>query len=101
MTEADRIAWIFLAVWFWDKNPVTRLELIHSADELAQVEPEEDEIDLAVSFLTQHQLLEADGDRFTITVAGLELLSAAGNGAATIFDAWKALEARFSSMGAV
>ncbi len=101
MTDADRIAWIFLAVWFWDKNPVTRLEVIHSADELNQLEPEDSDIDLAVAFLTRHHLLKAEGDQLTITGAGQEVLSAANHGVGNIFETWKALEVYFFSMGAI
>lgn len=101
MTTSDRIAWIFLAIWFLDKNPVDRQEVAYSADTIHQVEPLESDIDMAVGFLTQHDLLEANGDLFSITESGQDMISAANTGAGNIYDTLRSLTASIASLGAV
>ncbi|QNN47496.1 hypothetical protein H9L17_04985 [Thermomonas brevis] len=101
MTATDRIAWIFLAIWFWDKNPVDRQEVVHSADAIHQVEPLESDIDMAVCFLTQHDLLEANGDLFSITESGQVMIGAANTGAGNIYDTLRSLTESITSLDAV
>lgn len=99
-TEANTIAWIFLAISFWDKNPVTRSEILHSADAINHAVPLESEFQLAIRFLTQHELVKKNGKFFVVTDSGRAILEPAHDGAGNIFDVWKALEARIATYNA-
>ena len=100
MTEANTIAWIFLAISFLDKSPVTRAEIFHSADAINHAVPLESEFQLAIRFLTQHELIKKNGQFFAITDAGRAILEPAHDGSSNIFDVWKVLEARIAAYNA-
>jgi hypothetical protein len=97
-TDAKKVAWIFLAISFWDKSQVTRAEISHSADAINHAVPPENELDLAIRFLTRQGFIEKQGKFFTITDAGRAILEPAHEGAANIFGVWTALEARIASL---
>ena len=92
MSNVDTIAWIFLAIWFWDKSPVTRLEISHSANAINHAVPLESELDLAIGFLTARSLIEQDGDLYSLTETGKQLIESTSHNAGNIFDIWAALK---------
>lgn len=100
MSDVDTIVWIFLAVWFWDKSPVTRLEISHSADAINHAVPLENELDLAIEFLTAHSLIEQNGDLYSLTEPGKQMIELAHQNAGNIFDTWAALKNGIASAGA-
>ena len=99
-TEANTVAWILLAISFWDKSSVARAEILHSADAIDHSVPLESELELALGFLIRQGLIEEDGHSFSISDAGREMLEAAHGGSGNIFDVWKALEPRIALLGA-
>jgi len=98
--DAKTIAWIFLAISFWDKSPVSRREISLSADAINHLVPLESELDLAIRFLTQQGLVESKGTLIAITEAGRAILEPAHKDAANVFAVWKTLEASISSLNA-
>ena len=99
--DARTIAWIFYAICFWDKSPVTRLEIMHSADALDHLQPLESELDLALGFLTEHGLVQDAGDSFALTETGSRIHEQASEGTGNAYDVMKNLETYFRSSGAV
>jgi hypothetical protein len=100
ITDERIIAWILLAISFWDRKPVTRSEILHSADAINHAVPVESEIALAIRFLTKHGIVEKNGKFFVVTESGQAIVDSAHRGAQNIFDAWKALESHIASMDA-
>ena len=99
--DARTIAWIFYAICFWDKSPVTRLEIMHSADALDHLQPLESELGLALGFLTKLGLVQDAGDSFALTDAGNRIHEQASESTGNVYDVMKNLETYFSSSGAV
>ena len=95
------IAWIFYAICFWDKSPVTRLEIMRSADALDHLQPLESELDLALGFLTARGLVEKAGDSFAITEPGHGIHQQASENTGNVYDVMKNLETYFRSLSAV
>ena len=100
-SDASTIAWIFFAISYWDKSPVTRLEIMHSADALNHLQPLDSELDLALPCLIERELVQDVGGSFAITESGRLFLDHANNGATNVYDAMKALENAIGSPGAV
>ena len=100
MADSSKQAWIFLALHFWDKSPVTRLEILHSADAIALVEPTDDELEAALVSLTQKGLIEPVGDSFTLSSLGASLAKTVDAGPSHLDDTIKRLETYFDSTGA-
>jgi hypothetical protein len=100
-TDASTIAWIFFAIFFLDKNPVTRFDIARAADALDHSVPLECELDLALTFLIKHELVQKRGDSFSITESGKLLLEQADGSATDVYEAMKALEYLIESLSAV
>ncbi|QIL21070.1 hypothetical protein [Thermomonas sp. HDW16] len=90
--DARTIAWIFFAISFWDNNPVTRLEIMHSADAINHLQPLESEMDLALGFLVQHDLVQQTGDSFSLTQIGQTCIDQASVNSGNVYDTMKALQ---------
>ncbi|WJI17442.1 hypothetical protein MWN52_09460 [Pseudoxanthomonas winnipegensis] len=100
MKEVDTISWIFLAIWFLDKSTVTRLEISHSADAINHAMQLESELDLAIDFLAAHGLIEQNGDRYSLTKPGKQMIAAANQNSGNIFDTWATLKNGIATAGA-
>ena len=99
--DAQTIAWIFYAICFWDKSPVTRLEIMHSADALDHLQPLESELDLALGFLTERGLVQDAGGSFALTETGSRIHGESSESTGNVYDVMENLETYFSSSGAV
>jgi hypothetical protein len=100
-SEANTVAWIFLAISFWDKRHVTRVEILHSADAINHAVPLESELQLAIRVLTKQGLVNKNGRFFEVADSGRVMLDSAHSGAVNVFDAWKKLETAIGSLAAV
>ena len=98
MSDAKAVAWILLAIAFWDKDQVSRSEVSHAADAISHATPTDDQIDAAVHFLALHGLIRADDQNYSLTSPGKSVVDTAHEGAANIFAEWKALEMVIDSM---
>ena len=100
MTNARTTAWIFLAIYFWDKNPVTRLEIVHSADAIEFTVPEDDELECALQYLVELGLVDKVENSFALSDAGKEVAESADKGATRLYDTLQTIEIFFGSDGA-
>ena len=100
MTAPHKLAWIFMALYFWDKSRVSRLEILHSADAIDFVVPSDDELEVALANLIQHGLVEPIDDCFALTVSGMALAEASDAGPHSLGETLKSLDAYFESRGA-
>lgn len=97
-TDAPTISLILLAIFFWDKCSVTRAEILHTAAAIDHAAPQEVELDRAILFLTQGELVEERDDAFRITAAGREILESSQRHSGNILDVWEALEQRIAAL---
>lgn len=74
---------------------------MHSADAIHHVEPLESDIDMAVNFLSEHGLLKVNGNLFSITRSGQDMIDVANVGAGNIYDTLRSLTESVASLGAV
>ena len=100
-TESTTIAWILLAISFWNKDSVTREEIIHSADAINHAVPLESELEVvAIQFLVLQGLILEQDRSFSISDSAREMIESAHSASGNIIDVWKALEPHISSLGA-
>ena len=99
-TESTTIAWILLAISFWNKDSVTREEIIHSADAINHAVPLESELEVAIRFLVLQGLILEQDRSFSISDSAREMIESAHSASGNIIDVWKALEPHISSLGA-
>jgi hypothetical protein len=96
-SDASTSAWILLAIFFWDKGSVSRVEILESADAINHAVPSESELECAIPFLVRHGLIEQHDHFFGITDVGRAMLEAARSGSGNMLDALKDLELRIAS----
>lgn len=97
--DASTVAWIFLAIDFTDLEGARRTDILHAADAINHAVPLESEIQTSIRFLTRHGTLLKQSKSYRITERGRTMLASAHAGAANIFEAWRALEARVAGVG--
>jgi hypothetical protein len=99
--DSSTVAWIFLAIDFWDKDPVTRDEVVHSADAINHDVPSDREMDFAFAYLASRALIASEGHCYSITDAGKTILAGAHDGAGNIFDVLSSLRTALDFRNAV
>ena len=99
-TDANTFAWVFLAIYFWDKDLVTLEEIMHSADVINQAVPSDSDLQRAILFLTRHGLIKNLDRSFATTDTGRAIFKSVDKGSSNIFEICSALEPHFASLGA-
>ena len=89
-----------MAIYFWDKSPVSRVEILHSADAIAFVVPAENELDANLDKLIELGLVEKKDDCFALTDPGMALAQSCDAGPHNLNDTLASLETHFSSRSA-
>ena len=96
-TSPKTVAWIFYAVAMASQvAPAPRRGISEVADGINHAVPTQQELNGSLRLLQARGLVQADGASFSLSSAGLMLLSSARAGNSTVFSVWHALTKAFA-----
>lgn len=99
--DASLVAWIFMSIHFWDKDHVTREDILHSAEAINFAIPDGEELDTALRHLLKRGLIEQLEGAISISESGLAFARSTDRGPSKLYETLQELKSHFGMGTAV